>query len=474
MNIRTLLRYPVEAGDRRLLAAAVLLQVVCIAVPTLVSVKYSLLLSLGLLGFAFVLFSVERSLLALLVLTIVLPNKVLLGLVLPGGVRLQEAAILVAIVFALIDLCYQRRLNVRLGALDVPALAFLALILFAVLNGLLHGHSTSILLREARYPFYYIVYFLVSNFVDEERIAKVFVPVLLAAALVVSFEYILEFIGAINLSTGSRFVRVVRLQGLILPIALLLIVNLYLHDPRRYGRVLLVVGALPIALAFVLTVGRGMWVATGVGLLCSVFLHHFNQPVRQRKIWHTLMLVAAVLGLIVGTSLAFQRFTGASIGAHALERSRTFIDPQRDMMALVRLSAHLAALEAIAQHPFIGNGMGSTIIYPTINIDTGLPDTWTTWAVDSVYLTLLFKMGLAGLLVFAWFYQRGLRLAYRIFKRAQLGADRAFGGGVLAVLVAMAILGMTDGSLVNGRFTLVFAVLLGFVSIKARRLAEGS
>ena len=56
MNIRTLLRYPVEAGDRRLLAAAVLLQVVCIAVPTLVSVKYSLLLSLGLLGFAFVLF----------------------------------------------------------------------------------------------------------------------------------------------------------------------------------------------------------------------------------------------------------------------------------------------------------------------------------------------------------------------------------------------------------------------------------
>jgi len=83
-------------------------------------------------------------------------------------------------------------------------------------------------------------------------------------------------------------------------------------------------------------------------------------------------------------------------------------------------------------------------------------------------------MGLAGLLVFAWFYQRGLRLAYRIFKRAQLGADRAFGGGVLAVLVAMAILGMTDGSLVNGRFTLVFAVLLGFVSIKARRLAEGS
>ena len=49
MNIKALLRYPIEADNRRLIAAAVLLQVVFIAAPALVSIKYSvLLLSLAL------------------------------------------------------------------------------------------------------------------------------------------------------------------------------------------------------------------------------------------------------------------------------------------------------------------------------------------------------------------------------------------------------------------------------------------
>ena len=458
-----------EAGpDWRLIAGAVLFQVVCIALPTLFSIKYSLLLTLGLLGLGFVLFSVERTLLALLVLTVVLPIKVLLGLVLPGGVRLQEAVVLVALIFALVDLCFRRGLNVRPGALDVPVLAFLGLTVLSALTGVLHGHSTSILLREVRFPLYYIVYFLVTNFVDEERVSKVFVPVLVLSALAVSGAYILEFVGAIDLSTGSRFVRVARLQGLILPIALLLVANQFIHDPRRYGRPLLLALSLPVLLAFVLTVGRGMWVAMGVGLLCTVFLRHFDQPAERRKMWHTVLLVAGVVVLVAGTAFVFQRVTGANVGAHALERSRTFIDVERDVLTLVRLAAYLATLEAIVEHAFIGNGMGSTITYPTINVDTGLPDTWTTWGVDSLYLTLLLKMGIVGLLVFAWLYLRVLRLAYQTFKRSSAPTDRAFAGGAVAVLVAMGTLGLTDGAMVNGRFALVYAAFFGLVVVKAR------
>jgi len=456
-----------------LVAAAVAAQTACIAVPNLWSMHVSLLVSGGLLAAGCMLFSVRRTLVALVLLTVALPVKVLFALVLPGGFRFQEGLLAAAILFALIDLAYCRGLRLRPSAADLPVFVFLLVTALSTAVGLARGHDTSQILRDARFPLYYGVFFLVTNFVDGRFAVRVLLPALALAALAVSAEYILEFLGAIDLSTGTRFVRVSRLQGLGLPLVLLFIVNQLVHDPRRYGRTLLVGLMLPIGLAFVLTVGRGMWVAVGVGLSCTVLAHYFQQPAARRSVWRAALLLLGIVAAVVGTAFAFQTFTGAAIGAHALERSLTFVDLGRDAPIMVRLLSYSAVVETIRQQLLIGNGQGATIHLLSLVHETGLPYIVKSWTVDSLYLALLWKMGLVGLVAFGWMALRLLRLAYRTFKSAQDPQVRAFAGGAVAIFVGMAVLGISDASMVNGRFAVVFGTIFGMVAAVARDVERG-
>ncbi len=454
--------------NRRLILAVCLGQAGLIALPAVWSLKYVWLLSSLLLALALTLFSVQRTLLLLVFLDIVLPDKVLLLLRLPGGLHLQESLLLAALVFALIDLIYWRGLAVRKSAGDLPLLLFLGAVALSGFVGAVHHNSASLILRDIRYPLYYAVFFLVTNFAGEKAAVKGFLPVLVGAGLVVSLEYIVEFVGSLDLAAGSSFVRVARLEGIALPVALLLIINQFVHDPERYGRRVLVALFLGIGLGFVLTMGRGMWVAFGVGLITTVWLHYLSQPAARRRAGRTALLVLGILAVLVGTAFFFQRLTGATIGAHALARSRSFVDYEGDVHILGRFFSYAAALEAIARHPLLGNGQGATLVTLTFNQEIGTFEPTTSWTVDSLYLTLLLKMGLVGLAAFGWLSLRVLRLAYRTFARCRDNQTRAFAGGAVAVLVAMATLGLSDGSMVNGRFAMVFGVLYGLIAVVGR------
>ena len=464
----------IRPDNRGLLLAVCLGQLALIALPALWSIKYIYLVSPALLGLCLTVFSARRALLALLLLNIVLPVKLLLMFRLPGGLQLQEVLLLAVLTFALIDLIYRRGLAVQISAADRAVLAFLGATSISTVVGLVHGNSLSVLLRDVRFPLYYVVFFLVTNFVSARTALKIFLPALVLSGLVVSVEYILEFLGAIDLSVGTRFVRVARLQGVILPLALLFIVNQWIYDPHRYGRLVLLALFLPTGLAFVLTVGRGMWVGFGAGLVAMACMHHFGRPETRRGAWRTFLLIFAILAVMGTTVLAFQRFTGTAISAHALERSRTFGDYGRDIHVMGRLFSYSAALNAIVQHPFLGNGQGMTLTFPTFNADRNRFEILTAWTLDSLYLTLWLKMGLIGLLAFGWLGWRLLQLSYRTFIHTDDPGTRAFAGGAVSVLVAMAALGLSNGSMVNGRFALVFGVVFGLIAVVASSPFSGA
>jgi hypothetical protein len=451
-----------------LIASIALVQVLCIAVPNLWSVGLAAMVSGGMLVAGYALFSPSRTLLVALMLNVVLPVKMLFALKLPGGLRLQEGIALAACLFALIDLVYRRGLRLRVSAVDVPVLCFLGATLFSVAVGFAHGHWSSQILRDMRYPLYYGLFFLVTNFVDRRAVLNLFAPALVLCGVVVGVEYILEFLGAIDLSVGTRFVRVVRLHGLILPLAILLVANQFIHNPGRYSRLLLVSMLLPIGLAFVLTVGRGMWICVGVGLLCSGLLRHFSLPREERSAWKPALLVVGILVVVVGTAVVFQRFTGAAIGAHAFERSLTFVDYQRDTPILARLLSYVTMLESIAMHPLLGHGQGATINILSIDPDTNLPEMIEAATIDSLYLALWWKMGLFGLCAFVWLYLRVLHTAWASFKTTRDQQVQVFSAGAVAVLMGMGVLGLSDASVVTSRFALVFASFFGMVVVVAR------
>lgn len=446
-------------------AGAALAAALVTAVPLLLlgTALYVVLVGGALVSMAAILFSPNRGLVALVVVTSVLPASLVDATHLPLGLRPWELVLLAALLFAAIDFIFFDGLRLRRTRADGLVVAFLGVAGIGAFIGAWYGHEA--ILRNARYPFYYVCFFLVLQAVERRHVTRLFSPVFVVIGAVVSAEYILEFLGAIDLSTGEDFVRIGRRQGIVLPLSLLVIVNWMVHDPRRWGRGPMLGLFLFTGLGFALTMGRGMWVAFGLGLVVSVWLWHRGQPVAQRRAWKGIVMALGLVLTLMATVLAFQRVTGASISAHAVERSRTFVDYSRDIQFLSRLLNYATALEEIAKHPLLGAGQGATVRSYSFNPDTNRFETWTAWTLDSLYLTLWLKLGLAGLILFPMLCVCVGRAGMRVFYHSSDPSERAFAAAVVAILAGMALLGISDGSMVNGRFAALFAVLFGLVMV---------
>ena len=480
MTMRTHASAALLRPDNRALITAVCgVQLIVVVVPLLWSIPLSWVASAGVVLLAAMLFSTRRTLAVMLLTTIALPDPVYKSFVFPLGLRLAEVLLIAAFLFAFIDIFYRRGLQVRRSSADGLVLAFLGVAVASAAIGWFHGHDESTILRNVRFPLYHAVLFLVVQAVDERAVVRIFAPFIVLAATVVAAGYILEFLGAIDLSAGERFFRVARRQGIMLPVALLLLVNQLIFDPKRYGKLLLLALFVPIGLALALTLGRAMWVAFAVGLVATMWLRYRSRSGSavshvRGKLWRGALLVALTLAFLVSTVLLFQRVTGTAITAHAVERSRTFVDYGRDVQVVARLLGYSEALAAIDEHPILGHGQGKTLTFYSFNPNTDRFETWTSWTLDSLYLSLWLKMGLPGLFLFMWLCLHIMRRARTAFDDSDDSQIRAFTAGTVAVLLAMLTLGISDGSMVNGRFAVVFGILFGLVAVTADAVKTSS
>jgi len=448
----------------RLTASVCLGLAALVLVPALWTPVHVLLVAGAILVGTAVVFSVRRSLVALVLMTTALPAHLIDSTALPLGMRPEEILLAAAFVFAFMDLVHVRGLNFCRVRPDGLVYAFLFVASISMLVGFYHGNEPSVVLRNGRYAFYYAAFLLTVQAVDSRTAVRVFVPLFVVAGLAVSAEYILQFVAGTGSSVSGEFVRLGRRQGVFLPVSLLLLANVLLHDPKRWGRVLPFGLFLVMGVAFALTLGRGMWVSFALGLIASVWLREAGLPAWRRRMWRPVAIAVSLLVVLVGAILFFQRLTGAAISAHAVERSRTFVDYTRDVQVLGRILNYANAVEAIAEHPILGNGQGTTLTSYSFDPDTGRFGTWTSWTVDSLYLTLWLKLGLAGLVVFPALCLGVLRRSRAAFMRATDPSTRAFTAAGVAIVLAMLVLGLSDGSMLNGRFALVFAILFGLLS----------
>jgi hypothetical protein len=140
----------------------------------------------------------------------------------------------------------------------------------------------------------------------------------------------------------------------------------------------------------------------------------------------------------------------------------------RDVHVLGRLSSYLTTLQAIADHPVLGSGQGATLWFLGFNEELNRFESAEAWTVDNLYLALAWKMGLVGLASFIWLGWRLGGLAVQVFRHAAQAEARAFAGGVVATLAAMAVLGLSDAAMVSGRLAAVFGLLYGLLAVTHR------
>ena len=455
--------------NRRLIAGVCVALVGLMAVPMLWSVEYALLIAPTLVVGCLILFSVPRTLVAGAVVTILLPAPYYIQIHFPLDFRLAEACLIAAALFAVVEITYRNGWKLKRSAVDGAVAVFVLTAIVSAGVGYYYGNETSLILRNLRFPLYYCVFFLITQSIDSPATAaRNFNVLAVLTGIAISITFILEFVELIDLSglEGEDSFRVARRQGIMLPIVLLLAANQFLHDPRRYGRLLPALVFMGTGLGLALTLARGMAIATVLGRTVAVWLRYRE----QYRAWRSLLLVVVALSLLMGTTLAFQRLTGAALTAPAAERSGAFVDYQRNIALVSRLLAYSEALEAIQERPFLGSGQGTTVMTYSFDVETKQFERWVSWTLDSLYLTLWMKMGLLGLIAFLYLCGKVAFLGFRALKHAEDPRVKVFASSSVSILVTFLVLGVSDGTMINGRFALLFGMLFASVAVVARAI----
>ncbi len=452
----------IEPDNRRLLTVVCVVHAALIVLPFLKTELGPLIVMLVLLSIVALLASPTLSLLYLCVISAVVPSQFFDDyLLLPFNFKFYEGLFAVVLCTGLISWLQEGQLAWRHHSrLDRPVLIFLFLLVFSVGLGQYYGQSTSQMLRDVRYPLYFALFFVVAGYFDTRK-CRIFLTLLTISSAVVGLEYLAEFLDIVDISISGSFYRVARMEGLMMPIGVLVIGATLLFDPSLRLRVLATIALIPIGLALVLTVGRGMWIALAAGLFLLGFLTFRDRQTAFKRSLKILILVLLPC-LVVGMGYLFQTVTRAGVGEMAFARLARVVDYEQDHSIVGRLMSYGIAMEEIWERPLLGGGHGATVTY--LVTDPLQSFMLTTGEVDNVYLTILLRMGVLGLLAFLWIFLKGLQMAYRTFQRTADPSVRLFCASFFAVYGAMLVYGMADNTMMGNRLIFWHAAFLGILA----------
>lgn len=446
-----------------LLVAVCMMQVFLIALPFYFGDFLSVILVLTVISIVGLFGSITLAVLYLCFMVAVIPTWMYDDiLTLPMDFKFYEG------IFALIlGLCgvmwlLGGRLNWSFKTrLDRPVLVLMGMLIFSMALGLFYGQSVSQMFRDVRYPLCYGLFFVVTWFFDHQK-CQTFIYVVIGASVVVGLEYLVEFLAMVNLSITGSFFRVARLEGVLLPVGILSVASLLLLERQFYRRLLIGLVLLPIGLALLLTVGRGMWIALIVGLGVLGYLVWVDPVSRQRRSGRLATILSVPLMLFV-IAYFFQAQTSTGIGDVALRRvTRVADNYEQDHSIAGRLILYGRAFEEIRKRPLLGGGHGMSI--QVLATDTDSPTMVTLGGVDSVYLTIAMRMGVVGVGVFLWVFCAGLWRAYQLFLNTKEERVRLFCMVFITIYAALLVFGIGDATLFVNRLIFIHATFLGILA----------
>ncbi|MCY3872451.1 MAG: O-antigen ligase family protein [Gemmatimonadetes bacterium] len=451
-----------DPAKPQLLVLICLGQVLLIALPFLVNDALAAILVLSLLSAIALLGSLTLSVLYLCFTAAVVPSWLYEDyLLLPMGFKFYEGLLVVVMGIAYLNYLLEGRWSWRRHTfLDRPMCVLLGLVLLSCLLGLIYGQSVSQMLRDVRYPLYYTLFFVVTWFFDVRRFST-FLHLFLLIAAIVGIEYLFEFLLQVDTDIAGGFVRIARLEGIVLPMGMLIIAAILLFETRAYRRAWAWGAILPIGLALVLTMGRGMWISLFVGLSILAALTVLDKQATPRRM-SRLIIVALVPLLLLAMGYVFQQQTRAAVSDIALDRVTRSVEAVSG-----RLISYGNALEKIRQRPLLGGGHGETVT--SLVTFPPPPQILTVGAVDNVYLTIGIRMGLVGIAAFLWVFGFALWRSYRLFQQSSDTRVRLFCAAFIAIYAALLVYGMADATLFANRLIFIHATFLGLI---ARLVAE--
>ncbi len=351
--------------------------------------------------------------------------------------------------------------------------AFLCLTLvFAVINGFVNHHTPIHILQDAMlYGFIFLLFPATQYQAELRKYFPLYIKTFIIGSAIFSlvsfliyasgigelpdwyYHWIRNVAGGKITDLGNNFYRIVFSEHLLLvPLTLILTALLIKNPKNKQYWIFLLLSTCILALNFT----RIYFVALAFGLLMLAI----KQPLKR---W---LLVSAAVP--VSIFLFFSLFHvvashGQSFGLQLLGfKVGGITTPTSDPSGAIRLAILPSALEKIKDHPFFGNGLGTTVTYT----DPVSKDSVTRTQFDFGYHEMIAELGIIGTLIFLFFL---LSILYTLVRQTYLTKETPndllpLQQGLLAGGISLFIVNITTPALFQGFGVLFFVGVLVIVA----------
>ncbi|MBN3041058.1 MAG: O-antigen ligase family protein [Candidatus Omnitrophica bacterium] len=337
---------------------------------------------------------------------------------------------------------------IRITFLNRPILAYIAVYAIATLIGLLMG---PISLKEGvfyllKYFEYFLLFFMVSNCLNDKEQAAFFIRLILFVGLAISIYACWQHLTGVERVSApfegeggeANTLGGYLMMIILLSISLLLNTSGFKFKAFLY---LIIFSAVP---ALLFTLSRSSWIAFAFGLLALIFL-----TTRGRVVLFVVFVATIVLSSVIFPAFVINRVTSTfeSTNKYTVMNRHMSLDES----AIARIESWHKAYRMIVKSPFIGHGASSA--GPT---------------VDNQYARILIEAGVLGLLAFIWMAMAILKNCF-IYLNELKDDDfsRGFFAGFMAVFIALLVHSFGAASFILIRIMEPFWFLMALVVVLA-------
>ena len=330
----------------------------------------------------------------------------------------------------------------RLTPLHTPIALFVAVSLLATLLGMVMGNvkAASGFFFNLKILEYFLIFFMVVNYVKEEREIKTFVILILLVALFINFYVFYQIPSGERVSAPFEKYGEPNTLGGYLIVIISLTLALFLQKAFGQKTNLLIPLLVLSGVSIMFTQSRGSWLGL-IGMSAPFIL------LSPKRIFFIIGALSLILTLpYIAPQATKERFTGTFRADPGFDRTERFMGQGLDPSSSERLTSYKKGFEKWKKRPLFGYGV------------TG------AGFIDGQFLRVLVETGIVGIALFIFLLWRMALFLWDTYRHVEDPFFKALYLGMLGVLVGLMGHSISASSFIVVRIMEPFWFLMGLAA----------
>jgi len=443
--------------------------------------QLSVIMALVVGVFMFV-FSIKRpevgiSVMLILIASIIFESALPLVPIPGGSLHITDVLLLFFLLLIPLKLLTDERFRFQKTPADLPLMLFYSVALVSASLLIFRGHDFNMVMRSLRGFTYYLVFFVITNFIREKKQIRFLVGAMFGIATLVALAMVVQAIvgesvrllpgriepaGTFGQAVGAT--RILPPGDIVVFVMFIMAISLmsFVHKPLFASGVFYL--AFLLGIGNLLTFNRNYWAS----IIIVLFIFAVLISGKEKRRFVAIAAAAAIIFIIVMPPLINSGGRPAAYyDSIRLRFSSLFTptDTYKSESLEWRKLENRYAWRSFVRHPILGIGLGQNYrprIYPMDYDSRGRKRELMSY-IHNGYLDLLVDMGLIGFLPFLWFLLRVLTRGFSAWKKLDDPQDKGLVLGFTLSGMAIMLSAMLTPRFSDWAGILVIAVTMGLI-----------